>query len=103
MSCFWYSGANQIRTIFLFSQSGFYIIKCDCVCAILVVKGNDQLIIVEINSIDEGIDQPLAVGLFAHIQHTELVQIEKDLFLRQLWLGNLLVGDFDFQFFLRRL
>ena len=29
------------------------------------------------------------------------MQIEKDLLFRQLRLGNLLVGDFDFQFFLR--
>ena len=55
-ACFWYSGANQIRTIFLFSQSGFYVIECDGFRAILVVKGDDQLIIVEINPVNESID-----------------------------------------------
>ena len=43
---FWYSGANQIRTIILFSQSGFYVIECNGFCAILVVEGDNQLIIV---------------------------------------------------------
>lgn len=45
-TCSWYSGANQIRTIFLFSQGGFYVIECDGFCAILVVEGDNQLIIV---------------------------------------------------------
>lgn len=62
---FWYSGANQIRTIFLFSESGFYVTQRDGLGAILVVEGDDQLVIVEINTIDESIDQPLAVRLLA--------------------------------------
>ena len=70
--------------MFLFGKSGFYVIQCDGLGTILVVEGNDQFVIVEVNPIDEGINQPLAVGLLAHIQHPELVQIEKNLFLRQL-------------------
>ena len=61
----WYSGANQIRTMFLFGKSGFYVIQCDGLGTILVVEGDDQLVIVEINTIDESIDQPLAVRLLA--------------------------------------
>ena len=30
----------------------------------------------EINPVDEGINQPLAVGLFTHIQYPEFVQVE---------------------------
>ena len=60
-----------------------------------MVEGDDQLVIVEINPIDEGINQPLPMGLLAHVQHPELVQIEQDLLLRQLGLGKLFVGNFD--------
>ena len=51
--------------MFLFGKSGFYVIQCDGLGTILVVEGDDQLVIVEINTIDESIDQPLAVRLLA--------------------------------------
>ena len=66
-----------------------------------MVEGDDQLVIIEVDPIDEGINQPLAVGLLAHIQHPELVQIEQDLFFRQFWLGELFIGNFDLEFLFR--
>ena len=51
--------------MFLFGKSGFYVIQCDGLGTILVVEGDDQLVIVEINTSDESIDQPLAVRLLA--------------------------------------
>ena len=78
----WYSGANQIRTVFLFSKSGFYVTQRDGLGTILVVEGDDQFVIVKVNPVDEGINQPLSVGLLAHIQNPELVQVEQNLLLR---------------------
>ena len=70
---FWYSEANQIRTVLRLSKSGFYVVKCDGFRTILVVECDDQLIIVEIDPVDKSVDEPLPVGLFAHIQNPELV------------------------------
>ena len=41
----------QIRTVFRLSKSGFYVVKCDDFRTILVVERDDQLVIIEINSI----------------------------------------------------
>ena len=71
---FWYSKANQIRTVLCLSKSGFYVVKCDGFRTILVVECDDQLVIVEINPVDKSINEPLTMGLFAHIQNSELVQ-----------------------------
>ena len=39
-----------------------------------MVEGDDQLVIVEINPVHKGINEPLPVRLLAHIQNPEFVQ-----------------------------
>ena len=96
---FWYSEANQIRTILCLSKSGFYVVKCDGFCTIFVVERDDQLVIVEINPVDKGINEPLPVRLLAHIQNPELVQEMQQMFFCQFRFCNPLVGNPDFQIF----
>ena len=78
-----YSEANQIRTVLCLSKSGFYVVKCDGFRTIFVVECNDQLVIIEINSVDKGINKPLPVRLFTHVQDPELVQEMQQMFLCQ--------------------
>ena len=57
-----------------------------------MVDGDNQLIIVE-DSVDEGIDQPMPVGLLAHVQNPELVQVEQGLLLRALMISGIVGVD----------
>ena len=97
---FWCTIAINIRTGIILLNCPFYIVECDGNCAILVVKGDDHFVIVQIDSIDENIDEPLAVILSVDVQLTELMQPKGDELSADPGLCNLLVGDFDFQIFL---
>ena len=89
---FWCSKAIQIRTISLGCNFCRFS-KGDGLCTFFIVKGDQNLIIVQINRIDERIHQRLPLVFQAHVQLTETEQPEPDeLFgyfrLRQLFLCN---------------
>jgi len=63
----WCTTAIQIRTgIVLYGF--FHIIQGDGSGAVLVVEGENQLVIIQVDGVHKGIDQLFAVGLLAHIQ-----------------------------------
>ena len=101
MFLFWCTTAIQVRTGICFS--GFlHIVQGDGSGAVLVVEGENQFIIVQVNGVHKCVDQHFAVGLLAYIQLTEFVQPEGDKLRADSGLGNLLIGDLDFQIFLGR-
>ena len=63
----WYTSRTHIRTFLCFY--GFP--KSDRFRTFLIIKGNENLIIVEIDGIDEGIHQRLPLVFQAHIQLAE--------------------------------
>ena len=63
----WCGKAIQIRTI-LFRDCFFCFVKGDGFDAFLVAEGDDDLVVVEIDCVDEGVDQYLAVRQLCHIQ-----------------------------------
>ena len=64
------SYAIKIRTISL--CFGFlYFFKRNGLCTLFIVKGNQNLIVIQVNRIDEGIHQRLPLVFQAHIQLTE--------------------------------
>ena len=63
----WRTSRTHIRTFLRFH--GFP--ESDRFCTFLIVKGNEDLIIVEIDGIDEGIHQCLPLLRLGHIQLTE--------------------------------
>ena len=92
--------AIQIRTGICFS--GFlHIVQGDGSGAVLVVEGENQFIIVQVNGVHKCVDQHFAVGLLAYIQLTEFVEPEGNELRADSGLGNLFVGDLDFQIFFR--
>ena len=64
-------------------------LKCDGLCTFFIVKGYQNLIIVQINRIDERIHQRLPLVFQAHVQLTEPQQPEPDELLRDLGLCQL--------------
>ena len=96
----WCSKAIQIRTG-IFFYGFLYVVQCDGSGAVFVVEGDDHFIIVQIDGIYKGIDQHFAVGLLADIQLAEFVKPEGDELRADSGLGNLLIGDLDFQIFFR--
>jgi len=64
--------------------------KCDGLCTFFIVKGYQNLIIVQINRIDERIHQRLPLIFQAHVQLAEPQQPEPDELLRDLGLCQLL-------------
>ena len=68
----WCTSRTHIRTFLCFH--GFP--ESDRFCAFLIVKGNENLIIVEIDGIDKGIHQCLPLLRLGHIQLTETEQSE---------------------------
>ena len=86
---FWCTSRTHIRTFLCFY--GFP--KSDRFRTFLIIKGNENLIIVEIDGIDEGIHQCLPLLRLGHIQLTETEQPEPDEFFFHLrfcqpFLGN---------------
>ena len=68
-------------------------LKCDGLCTFFIIKGYQNLIIIQINRIDEGIHQCLSLVFQAHIQLAEPQQPKPDKFfghfrLRQLFFRN---------------
>ena len=96
---FWCSKAIQIRTgIVLYGF--FHIIQGDGSGAVLVVEGENQLVIVQVDGVHKGVDQHFAVGLLAYIQPAEFVEPEGYELQADSGPHNLLVGNLDFQILL---
>ena len=93
---FWCSKAIQIRTISLGCNFCRFS-KGDGLCSFFIVEGYQNLIIVQINRIDEGIHQRLPLVFQAHIQLTEPQQPEPDELLRDLGLCQLLFRNAGFK------
>ena len=73
----WCTSRTHIRTFLRFHSFP----ESDRFCTFLIVKGNKYLIIVEIDSIDEGIHQCLPLLRLGHIQLTEAKQPSQSNFL----------------------
>ena len=93
---FWCSKAIQIRTISLGCNFCRFS-KGDGLCSFFIVKGYQNLIIVQINRIDERIHQRLPLVFQAHVQLTEPHQPETDKFLFDLGLCQLFFCNAGFK------
>ena len=71
--------------------------KCDGLCTFFIVKGNENLIIIQVNRIDEGIHQCLPLVFQAHIQLAEPQQPKADELLCDLGLCQLLFRNAGFK------
>ena len=71
--------------------------KGDCLCPFFIVKGNENLIIIQANRIDERIHQCLPLVFQAHVQLAEPEQPEPDELLRDLGLCQLLFCNAGFK------
>ena len=80
---FWCSKAIQIRTISLGCNFCRFS-KSHGLCAFFIIEGYQNLIIIQINRIDEGVHQCLPLVFQAHIQLTEPQQPKPDKFFRDL-------------------
>ena len=72
-------------------------LKRDGLCTFFIVKGYQNLIIVQINRIDERIHQRLPLVFQAHVQFTEAHQPETDKFLFDFWLCQLFFRNAGFK------
>lgn len=69
---FWCTKAIQIRTgIVLYGI--LHIVQGDGSGAVLVVEGENQFIIVQVNGVHKCVDQHFAVGLLAYVQLAEFM------------------------------
>ena len=91
----WCTSRTHIRTFLRFH--GFP--ESDRFCAFLIVKGNEDLIIVEIDGVDEGIHQCLPLLRLGHIQLAEAKQPKADELLFHLWLSQPFLCNAGLQFF----
>ena len=69
---FWCTSRTHIRTFFRFGRFP----ESDRFRTFLIIKGNKNLIIVEVNRVDESVHQRLPLLLLAHIQLAEAEQPE---------------------------
>ena len=84
----WCRKAIQLRTISLrYNFCRFS--KGDGLCAFFIVEGYQNLIIIQVNCIDEGIHQCLPLVFQAHVQLAEPQQPKSNEFLRDLGLRQL--------------
>ena len=90
---FWCTSRTHIRTFLRFH--GFP--ESDCFRTFLIIKGNENLIIVEIDGIDEGIHQCLPLLRLGHIQLTEAEQPKPDELFFHLRLGQPFLCNADFK------
>ena len=90
----WCTSRTHIRTFLRFH--GFP--ESDRFCTFLIVKGNENLIVVEINGIDEGVHQCLPLLRLGHIQLTEAKQPKADELLFHLWLSQPFLCNAGLQF-----
>ena len=93
---FWCSKAIQIRTISLRCNFCRFS-KGDGLCSFFIIEGYQNLIIIQVNRIDEGIHQCLPLVFQAHIQLAEPQQPEPDELLRDLGLCQLLFCNAGFK------
>jgi len=93
---FWCSKAIQIRTISLGCDFCRFS-KGDGLCPFFIVEGNENLIIIQVNRIDEGIHQRLPLVFQAHIQLTEPQQPKANELLRDLGLCQLFFRNAGFK------
>ena len=93
---FWCRKAIQIRTISL--GCNFYrFSKGHGLCAFFIIEGYQNLIIIQVNRIDEGIHQRLPLVFQAHVQLAEPHQPEADKFLFDLGLCQLFFRNAGFK------
>ena len=90
----WCTSRTHIRTFLRFH--GFP--ESDRFCTFLIIKGNEDLIIVEIDGIDEGIHQCLPLLRLGHIQLAEAKQPKPDELLFHLRLGQPFLCNAGLQF-----
>ena len=93
---FWCRNAIQIRTISLGCNFCRFS-KGDGLCSFFIVEGYQNLIIIQVNRIDEGIHQCLPLVFQAHIQLAEPQQPEPDELLRHLGLCQLFFRNAGFK------
>ena len=91
----WCTSRTHIRTFLRFH--GFP--ESDRFRTFLIIKGNENLIIVEIDGIDEGIHQCLPLLRLGHIQLAEAKQPKADELLFHLWLSQPFLCNAGLQFF----
>ena len=91
----WCTSRTHIRTFLRFH--GFP--ESDRFCTFLIIKGNEDLIIVEIDGIDEGIHQCLPLLRLGHVQLAETKQPKPDELFFHPRLGKPLLCDAGLQFF----
>ena len=90
------SYAIKIRTISL--GCNFYrFSKGHGLCAFFIIEGYQNLIIIQVNRIDEGIHQCLPLVFQAHVQLAEPQQLKADELLRNLGLRQLLFCNAGFK------
>ena len=92
---YWRTSRTHIRTFLRFH--GFP--ESDSLRTFLIIKGNENLIIVEIDGIDEGIHQCLPLLRLGHIQLAEAEQPEPDEFFFHLRLSQPFLCNAGLQFF----
>ena len=90
----WCTSRTHIRTFLRFHSFP----ESDRFCTFLIVKGNEDLIIVEIDGIDEGIHQCLPLLRLGHIQLAEAKQPKADELLFHLWLSQPFLCNAGLQF-----
>ena len=93
---FWCSKAIQIRTISLGCNFCRFS-KGDGLCSFFIVEGYQNLIIIQVNRIDEGIHQRLPLVFQAHVQFTEPQQPEPDELFGHFRLRQLLFRNASFK------
>ena len=93
---FWCSKAIQIRTISLGCNFCRFS-KGDGLCPFFIVAGYQNLVIIQVNRIDEGVHQCLPLVFQAHIQLTEPQQPKPDKFFRDLGLCQLFFRNAGFK------
>jgi len=90
----WCTSRTHIRTFLRFH--GFP--ESDRFCTFLIVKGNENLIIIQVNRIDEGIHQCLPLLRLGHIQFAEAKQPEPNELFFHLRLGQPFLCNAGLQF-----
>jgi hypothetical protein len=94
---FWCRNAIQIRTISLGCNFCRFS-KGDGLCSFFIVEGYQNLIIIQVNRIDEGIHQCLPLVFQAHVQLAKPQQPEPDELLCDLGLCQLFFRNAGFKF-----
>ena len=94
---FWCRKAIQIRTISLGCNFCRFS-KGDGLCSFFIVEGYQNLIVIQVNRIDEGIHQCLPLVFQAHVQLAKPQQPEPDELLCDLGLCQLFFRNADFKF-----